>query len=39
MKSEGTVVNVLNKNEDELEVKCRMGGISLLEEGESITEE
>ena len=38
IKSEGRVVNVLNRNEDELEVLCNLGGINLSEEGESITE-
>ena len=39
MKSEGRVMNVLNRNEDELEVLCNLGGINLSEEGESFTEE
>ena len=39
MKSEGRVANVLNRNEDELEVLCNLGGTNLSEEGESITEE
>ena len=39
MKSEGWVVNVLKRNEYELEVLCNLGGINLLEDGESITEE
>ena len=39
MKSEGRVVNVLNRNEDELEVLCNLGGVNLSEEGERITEE
>ena len=34
MKSEGRVVNVLNRNEDELEVLCNLGGINLSEERE-----
>ena len=38
MKSESRVVNILNRNEDELEVLCNLGGINLSEEGESITE-
>ena len=37
MKSEGRVVKVLNRNEDELEVLLH--GKNLSEEGESITEE
>ena len=32
-------MNILNRNEDELEVLCNLGGINLSEEGESITEE
>ena len=39
MKSEGRVVDVLNRNEDELEVLCNLGDINLSEEGESITED
>ena len=39
MKSEGRVVNVLNRNEYELEVLCNLGGINLSNEGESVTEE
>ena len=31
MKSEGRVVNVFNRNEDELEVLCNKGGIYLSE--------
>ena len=39
MKSEGRVVSVLNRNEDELEVLSNLGFLNLSEEGESITEE
>ena len=39
MKSEGRIMNVLNRNEDELEVLCNLGGVNLSEEGERITEE
>ena len=38
-KFEGRVVNVWNRNEDELEVWRNLGGINLLEKKESITEE
>ena len=39
MRSEGRVVNELNRNEDEFEVLCNLGGVNLSEEGESIVEE
>ena len=39
MSTEGRVVNELNRNEDEFEVLCNLGGVNLSEEGESIVEE
>ena len=39
MRSEGRVVNELNRNEDEFEVLCNLGGVKSLGEGGSIVEE